>query len=112
MAGEDLSPFTIAVVRAACERGAEDIRFDVALFEAVHDGVIVCETDRRVIAVNPAFETMSGWSNDAVQGVEPRLLLGGKATAARCGVCWMKKADAGNRTRGCAAVTATTARCA
>ena len=77
LAEENLSPFKIAVVRAASERGVEDIRLDVVLFETVHDGVIVCEADRRVMAANPAFETMSGWSNDALQGVEPRLLLGG-----------------------------------
>lgn len=55
----------------------EGLRLAHAVFNTVDEGLVVADTDIRIVAVNPAFTAITGYSPDEVIGRNPRLLSAG-----------------------------------
>ncbi len=56
-------------------RREEAQRLAITVFNTVDEGVIVTTPEHQIIAVNPAFSTITGYSQDEVLGQSPMLLL-------------------------------------
>ncbi|WP_200381029.1 EAL domain-containing protein [Thiococcus pfennigii] len=68
-------------------RASERRRLAAAVFEAVHDAILVMDTGRRIVAVNPAFTRLSGYPEAEALGREPTFLHAGRqATAFYAGI--------------------------
>ncbi|MCB1901268.1 bifunctional diguanylate cyclase/phosphodiesterase [Cognatazoarcus halotolerans] len=49
-----------------------------SVFDHARDGIIISDAERRIVDVNPAFTTVTGYSRDEVLGKTPALLKSGK----------------------------------
>ncbi|MDS4019442.1 MAG: PAS domain S-box protein, partial [Candidatus Competibacter sp.] len=49
-------------------------RLAAAVFEAARDAILVTDAEGRIIAVNPAFTTLTGYGETEVRGRSPRML--------------------------------------
>ncbi len=57
------------------EREAMDeLRLADAIFESSTEGILVCDTSNRIVAVNPAFNVITGYERDEVIGRHPDFL--------------------------------------
>jgi len=67
-------------VRDITERieGEEALRLAGSVFHNMEEGVLVVDSNARIIAVNPAFTAITGYTSDEVLGKNPRLLSSGK----------------------------------
>ena len=73
---KDLSFALTNLHREALRRHAEErIRLHAAALESTQDGMMVLSRDRIVVSVNPAFTTLTGWSEAEVIGRQPDFLL-------------------------------------
>ena len=57
------------------EQAQERLRETAQVFERTADGVIIADTDHRIIAVNPAFTQITGYDEDAVSGLSVAAVL-------------------------------------
>ena len=55
----------------------EQLRLSAKVFEQSAEGVIITDPERRILTVNRAFTTMTGYSFDEVVGKNPRMLTSG-----------------------------------
>jgi diguanylate cyclase (GGDEF)-like protein/PAS domain S-box-containing protein len=69
----------IGVVQDITERRVMDqqLREAAAVFEATQDGVLILDDERRVVAANASFETITGHVGSELLGTEPYLLHSG-----------------------------------
>jgi diguanylate cyclase (GGDEF)-like protein/PAS domain S-box-containing protein len=67
-------------VRDITERieGEEALRLAGSVFHNMEEGVLVVDSNTRIIAVNPAFTAITGYTTDEVLGKNPSLLSSGK----------------------------------
>ena len=86
-------------------------RLAMVVFEAAREAIFVADADGRILAVNPAFTTLTGYAEATVQGRSPRLLWADRQpetyfevlerTAAREGVWqgefWARRQDGDRR---------------
>lgn len=56
----------------------EALRLAGSVFNNVEEAVLVADSDIKIIAVNPAFTTITGYTADEVVGKNPRILSSGK----------------------------------
>jgi diguanylate cyclase (GGDEF)-like protein/PAS domain S-box-containing protein len=49
-----------------------------SVFENSGEGSVICDADNRIVAVNPAFTRITGYTVDDVRGQNPRVLASGK----------------------------------
>ncbi|MBK1708939.1 bifunctional diguanylate cyclase/phosphodiesterase [Marichromatium gracile] len=70
----------VAIIRDLSEqRRREDIlRLTNAVFENTAEGIIVTDADGEIVAVNPAFTEITGYTPEQVRGRNPRLLKSGR----------------------------------
>jgi diguanylate cyclase (GGDEF)-like protein/PAS domain S-box-containing protein len=54
------------------------LRLAGAVFESAREAILVSDADNRIVAVNPAFTLMTGYSEAEVLGKNPRLLQSGR----------------------------------
>lgn len=52
----------------------EELRRSAAVFEATRDGVFITDLTPKIVAVNPAFTTITGYSKQDVMGKNPKIL--------------------------------------
>jgi diguanylate cyclase (GGDEF)-like protein/PAS domain S-box-containing protein len=64
------------------------LRLAGAVFESARESIMVCDADNRIIAVNPAFSLITGYSEQEVLGQNPRLLQSGQTGAGDYGEMW------------------------
>lgn len=56
----------------------EQLRLWARVFESASEGIMITDAERRIIAVNQAFLTLSGYSMNEVLGQSPRILKSGR----------------------------------
>ncbi|MFH7319845.1 EAL domain-containing protein [Desulfurivibrio sp. D14AmB] len=64
--------------QAALRASEERSRLQVAALEASRDGVMITDLTSTIIAVNPAFSAITGYSREEVVGQKPRILNSGR----------------------------------
>ncbi len=69
---------TIATVLERRRRADTQRDFYHRLFMFAQDGIMLTDTDGRILEWNPALERMSGWTREEVLGKRPALLKSGK----------------------------------
>lgn len=70
------------------QRAEERQRLAAAVFEAARESIIVTDVDECIIAVNPAFTDLSGYSEAEVLGKSPRLLKSDRQSEAYYAAMW------------------------
>ena len=72
-----------AVARDLTERRSveDQLRLAATVFETASEAIIVTDSDQRIIKVNHAFTTITGFRADEVQGETPRILSSGRHEA-------------------------------
>ena len=64
-------------VRAEREEHLHRLRQSAAVFDNSAEGVIITAPDERIVAVNPAFTAITGYTEEEVLGETPRILSSG-----------------------------------
>lgn len=59
-------------------RSAQQLKQAALIFDASVEGIVITDAQRRIIDVNKAFETISGYRKKDVLGLDPRFLKSGK----------------------------------
>lgn len=67
-------------IRDITERSAREkvARLATTVFNTMDEAVMVVDADNKIITVNPAFVSITGYSADEVTGQSPRILASGK----------------------------------
>lgn len=65
--------FDVTERRAADEK----LRQAATVYASTREGVVITDRDRKIIAANPAFTTITGYREDEVLGQEPNMLKSG-----------------------------------
>ncbi|EGV52205.1 sensor domain-containing protein [Candidatus Endoriftia persephone] len=75
----DQSRYIIATARDITERKATDekLRQAAAVFESTAEGVMICDPQDRIVAVNRAFTEITGYSLEEMVGQKPSILSSG-----------------------------------
>jgi diguanylate cyclase (GGDEF)-like protein/PAS domain S-box-containing protein len=65
----------------AHERNAQSLRLAAAVFDRSTEGIIITARDGRILQVNPAFTTVTGYQPEDVIGRNPRMFSSGRQDA-------------------------------
>ncbi|MBK6741566.1 MAG: EAL domain-containing protein [Hydrogenophilales bacterium] len=63
---------------SALKRADERMREAAMVFEASADGIMITDTEGRILTVNPAFSRITGYTSEDALGNTPRLLKSGR----------------------------------
>ncbi|MDD5249897.1 MAG: diguanylate cyclase [Rhodocyclaceae bacterium] len=74
----------------------ESLRLAQSVFEVAGEGILVTDADNRIVAVNPAFTTLTGYAAAEVVGKTPALLASGLHDAAFYAAMWQRLARDGH----------------
>src|SRR5919197_336553 len=77
------------------ERIEEKLRLSDQVFESTAEGILVTDREARIIAVNPAFTSMTGYSPAEVAGQTPKLLRSGRHDADFYRAMWANLLETG-----------------
>lgn len=77
-------------------RAAELEQRATAVFENTAEGIMLTDADNRIIAVNPAFSAITGYSADEAIGQTPKLLQSGRQDAEFYRAMWRELARTGS----------------
>lgn len=70
-------------------------RLAARVFESSNDGIVITDADTRILSVNPAFESTSGYSAVEAVGQKTQLLSSGLQTAEYYAEMWQKLNETG-----------------
>ncbi|WEA30171.1 MULTISPECIES: sensor domain-containing phosphodiesterase [Aeromonas] len=59
------------------KRHAEQLKLSHRVYDNLSEAILVCDADSRIISVNPAFEQITGYSEEEVRGQRPSMLKSG-----------------------------------
>ncbi len=84
--------YRMSIVRDIRERKAaeEKLRLSASVFTNAQEGIIITDSDARIVDVNDAFCRISGYSRDEIIGENPRLLQSGRQNAQFYETMWSK----------------------
>lgn len=79
-AAGDVSPLLLGTLTDITDQAREDeyLRLTAAVFDNSLEGVIVCDQDRRILMVNPAFSAITGYGSADAIGRTPAILHSGR----------------------------------
>ena len=63
------------------KQAEETLRLFASVFEHSGEAILITDRDKRILAVNPAFTLMTGYSLDEIRGKNPRILASGLTPA-------------------------------
>ncbi len=66
------------------------------VFDNTSEGIVVTDSDQRILAVNRAFSEITGYSEEEALGATPRLVQSGRHDAAFYQALWMELNETGN----------------
>ncbi|MEO5349071.1 MAG: diguanylate cyclase [Magnetococcus sp. YQC-3] len=72
------------------EKAEEGLHIAAAVIEHASEGILVTDANNRILSVNPAFTTISGYSADEVIGQTPTILASGHQDAAFYAEMWQQ----------------------
>ncbi|GKQ66100.1 GGDEF domain-containing protein [Aeromonas caviae] len=58
-------------------RHAEQLKLSHRVYDNLSEAILVCDADSRIISVNPAFEKITGYSEEEARGQRPSMLKSG-----------------------------------
>ncbi len=73
----------------------EQVRLSAKVFEESSDGIMICDGDNRILAVNRAFSTITGYTADEVLGRNPRFLSSGATPPETYQALWASLKETG-----------------
>jgi diguanylate cyclase (GGDEF)-like protein/PAS domain S-box-containing protein len=80
---EDEQMFTVILRDTTARRALEErLRLSAQVFDSTQESIMMTDADANIIAVNPAFEQITGYSESEVLGQNPRLLRSGRHDSA------------------------------
>lgn len=59
------------------ERAEDQLKLSASVFHHSHEGVMITDTDARILDVNPAFTRITGYTREEAIGLNPRVLNSG-----------------------------------
>ena len=71
------------------------LRLLAKAFEFSNEGILITDADNRIVAVNPAFTRMTGYTADEVLGSAPRMLASGRTPCETYLAMWQELAHNG-----------------
>ena len=74
----------------------EDLRLAAVVFEQSAQGMMITDAGQRILAVNPAFTRMTGYTPEEAIGQTPRILQSGRHDAAFYRALWESIQDTGH----------------
>ena len=82
----------IALSRNITTRKEADLKFQLAtqFFEGSNEGLLITDADQRIIQINPAFTTITGYTPDEVMGQKPEILASGRHDASFYEAMWQE----------------------
>ncbi|HEY6093734.1 MAG TPA: EAL domain-containing protein [Gallionellaceae bacterium] len=78
------------------KRIEEELRLASLVLKNSSDGMVVTDADNRIIAVNPAFTSLTGYTFDDVRGKNPRMFKSGRHDAAFYQEMWRELRERGH----------------
>ena len=95
--GEFNTESLVRTLHYAIERKQAESRLNLAarVFETTGEAILVTDADAGIVAVNPAFCRITGYTKQEVLGRNPRLLSSGKHNAEFWGGIWQQLFDKG-----------------
>ncbi|MFO1372427.1 MAG: PAS domain S-box protein, partial [Candidatus Competibacteraceae bacterium] len=70
------------------KRAEERHRLASVVFETARESIIVTDSERKIVAVNPTFTILTGYTETEVLGKNPRLLKSGRQSDAHYATMW------------------------
>jgi len=58
----------------ARKQGEEALRLYASVFEHSGEAIVIADSDKRIVAVNPAFTRLTGYAIDEIRGADPAVL--------------------------------------
>ncbi|OIQ87946.1 cyclic di-GMP phosphodiesterase Gmr [mine drainage metagenome] len=91
-------PAAEVIVRDITERklAERQYRLNSAVFETTAEAMMVTGADHRIVAVNPAFERVTGYKAGEVLGKNPKILSSGRHSGAFYKAMWAELLTAGH----------------
>ncbi|MEY8203499.1 MAG: EAL domain-containing protein [Bermanella sp.] len=75
---------------------ARELKFSARVFSNTHEGIMITESDGRIIEVNPAFSAITGYSSAEVIGQTPRIFRSGKHEQSFYADMWQSLTERGH----------------
>ncbi|MDZ7640801.1 MAG: EAL domain-containing protein [Desulfurivibrio sp.] len=94
----DDRPCLLGVFRDITQRQQleEKMRLQVAALDASRDGVVITDLEPGIVAINPAFTTITGYSEAEVVGKNPRIFNSGRQDRAFYQAMWSSLKEHGH----------------
>lgn len=73
----------------------EALRLYANLFEHSGEAILITDSDKRILTVNPAFTRLTGYGIDEIRGENPRILASGQTPAETYRAMWTALEEAG-----------------
>ncbi len=74
----------------------KELKFSARVFSNTHEGIMITESDGRIIEVNPAFSAITGYPSEEVMGLTPRIFRSGKHEQAFYEDMWQSLVEQGH----------------
>lgn len=94
--GETLGLIGISRDITETYRAEESLMLARSVFESTTEGIMVTDTDARILLVNPAFTAITGWSAAEAIGQTPSLLKSGRYPPEFYAEMWQSISDRGH----------------
>ena len=77
------------------KRAEEGLLVAKAVFDATHEGIMVTDAQARIVSINPAFTTITGWSAGEAVGNKAGFMKSGRHSTEFYGGLWHQLNEAG-----------------
>ncbi len=85
----------LASIAVEKKRSEAELQLASSVYQASDEAIVVTDAHNRIVAVNPAFTKVTGYSPDEVRGQDPKLLSAGRTSRAEYEAMWHALAASG-----------------